>query len=151
MKYIKYAMLRKARAFNLLAVKYLDRYHRLASTKTSGLLLKVQKKKNLTITEKEVYKFFSTPDRKVAQNFPVAFFTKKRGKSPDNFYIAHKSAANSIFKAMKKDLPADKLIMEVNPGIGLLTQKFIDETNNELFLYESHEELFDKLAVSNSF
>lgn len=144
-------MLRRVGTLCFYTPKHIETCHRLFSTKTSKdknlFDIKVPKKRSLTIKEKDVYKFFASPEKKVAHNFPESFFVKKRGKTPDNFYLAHKEAANIISKVMTNELPKDKLIMEVNPGIGLLTQKLIDETDNDLFLYEANEEMFDKLAV----
>lgn len=128
--------------------RYLETFHRLLSTKAAKET-KLLKRKGTAITEKEVYKYYNIADRKVAHSFPDTFFVKKRGKTPDNFYIASNLAASTIAKSLKKELPPDKLIMEINPGIGLLTEKLITETDNDLFLYEAHEQLFDKLAVSS--
>jgi hypothetical protein len=82
------------------------------------LEIKLPKKRSLGITEKEVYKYFSSPDKRVAHNYPETFFVKKRIKTPDNFYIADNEAANIVAKYMKENLPADKLIMEVNQELG---------------------------------
>lgn len=131
----------------LSSLRHLEIYHRLLSIKAAKEL-KLPKRKSTAITEKEVYKYYNYADRKVAHSFPETFFVKKRGKTPDNFYVASNLAASTIANSIKKDLPADKLIMEINPGIGLLTEKLITETDNDLFLYEAHEQLFDKLAVS---
>jgi len=139
-------MLSRKGLLNIFNSRHLEIFHRLLSTKVANEL-KSPKRKS-PVTGKEVYKYYNYPERKIAHSFPETFFVKKRGKTPDNFYIASNIAASTIANSLKKDLPADKLIMEVNPGIGLLTEKLITETNNDLFLYEAHEHLFDKLAVS---
>lgn len=139
-------MLTSKALLSIYTSRHLEVFHRLLSTKAAKEI-KLPKRKS-TKTENEVYKYFNYPERKLAHSFPETFFVKKRGKTPDNFYIASNVAASTIADSLKKDLQADKLIMEINPGIGLLTEKLIKETDNDLFLYEAHEQLFDKLAVS---
>lgn len=134
----------------LVRTRHLDSCYRVLSTSTINEVkakVKVPRRKT-QIQERETYQHFSLKGKNEALHFPESFFIKKKSKIPDNFYIADKLAALKIINELKKDLPEDKLIMEVNPGIGLLTQMLIDETKNDIFLYESEELLFYKVAVS---
>jgi hypothetical protein len=142
-------MLGKVQRFAV-CTRYIESLHRCLATKTaSEPKTKVRAPKKVTpVQEKEVYQHFNTPTRKAALNYPEEFFIKKRSKVPNSFYIADKLAALEIVKELQKDLPENKMIMEINPGIGLLTQLLIEETKNDLFLYEQDKNLFYKMAVS---
>lgn len=96
----------------------------------------------------EVYKHFNNEERKKALEFPEGHFKKKRKTMSQEFYVADKLGAFKIIKHLKKNLPKEKPVIEINPGVGILTQLLINETSNDLFLYELDENLLSNLNVS---
>lgn len=97
---------------------------------------------------KEIFTYFNDPERKnVLRNVPEKLL-KKKTKAPDGLYLASEESAKTIFDILKQDLAKDKTLIEVNPGIGLLTKHLITETDNDLLLFEPCEDFHSNLAVS---
>lgn len=69
------------------------------------------------------------------QILPQTALTRKI-KAPEGFYIAHEESAEKIAQVLVKDLDKDQTLVEANPGLGLLTQRLIERTSNNLMLYE---------------
>ncbi|KAG5684931.1 hypothetical protein PVAND_014139 [Polypedilum vanderplanki] len=139
-------MLRKTERLFIFTRNFNNIYRCLSTETISETKKKVKSlKKKKSIEEKKIYKYF---DKKIVQEYPEELFVKKKNnkKVDDNFYIANEKAARIIFNELVKDLPKNKLLIEINPGIGLLTQLLIDETKNDLFLFEQKEDLFHKTA-----
>lgn len=115
----------------------------------------VKKRKSREVKEpgiqKDVLKYFSNFIREEALEFPSTILTKTKRKNVDGYYIADPVVVDSIAEVIKKDLPEDKLIFEVNPGLGMLTKKLIKETKNPLVLCESDKICYEKLSVSLNF
>ncbi|XP_019554065.3 dimethyladenosine transferase 2, mitochondrial [Aedes albopictus] len=73
----------------------------------------------------------------------------KRTQTTDRFYVASPERAKEIAKLLTDDLEPDGLLVEVNPGMGLLTKELLEKTDN-LFLYEADERFepeLNKLVV----
>ncbi|XP_055911186.1 dimethyladenosine transferase 2, mitochondrial [Eupeodes corollae] len=51
---------------------------------------------------------------------------KKRQRTPEAFYLANQKGADIIADALKPHISAESTLLEFNPGIGLMTQKFVD-------------------------
>jgi hypothetical protein len=96
---------------------------------------------------KDVINHFSHPDKQIALNYPPELLKRYNKKnSIESFYLSDKSAVDIIFEALMKDL-GDRDLYEVNPGLGLLTDKLINGTNNKLTLFESDKRLKEQLEV----
>lgn len=96
----------------------------------------------------EILSYFNDPERKnVLRNVPEKLL-KKRTKAPDGLYLASEESAKKIFDILKQDLAKDETLIEVNPGIGLLTRHLISDTDNDLLLFEPCEDFHLNLLVS---
>lgn len=141
---------------NCIIKRFITNHHRLLSSSkilnegAQSISRKNKNKPESVKVSKDVVKHFDTPYRSAAFDFPKSLMLKKRKKSNDVFYVADKLAASKIIKEFKKDLPANKPILEINPGIGLLTKYLIQDTPNDLFLYENDASMYDELLVSYS-
>jgi hypothetical protein len=107
-----------------------------------------KEKKIIPIVQKDVLKHFRHPDREIALEYPPTILVKSKKKIEGGLYIADKYAVDPIFDEVTKDLPPDKPIFEINPGLGLLTERLIKETKNLLVLCEPDKICFEKMRVS---
>ena len=60
--------------------------------------------------------------------------------------IIHNTAANIVVENMEPDLSNNDLIMEINPGPGLLTDKLLSTVKNHILLFEPREEFYVNLC-----
>lgn len=112
----------------------------------------VKKKPRKRTTEqkrsKEITAYFDTPERRhILDSYPEAILRKKM-KIPDQLYNTSESAAMTIMNHLKKDLPPDRPIFELFPGQGLLTNLIIEETPNNLILFEPETKFHKNLEVN---
>lgn len=146
-------MLRKSLKL-LMTTRAFNNINRVLSTAAEEELIvkpkkRVKKTKDETIP-KDIFKSFDYPGRTIAFDYPATILKKQRKKSKvDALYIADQNTADKIFESITKNLPEDKLLVEVNPGIGLLTKRLI-EKRNKLILFESDKILTQRLNVSHS-
>lgn len=109
---------------------------------------KVKKKDDPLKVPKEMSSYFSASERRFAlDSFPVKLFQVSR-KEPDGLYIASRESASLIADALKKNLKPNVTIIESNPGVGLLTKQLIDQTENDLLLFEPKENFQQELKVN---
>ena len=80
----------------------------------------------------------------IAKKFPVQIF-KKKSKAPDGLYIACDRVAAQMAEIILKDLNCQ--LIETNPGIGFLSKRLMNGTNNNLLLFEPIESFHDDLTV----
>lgn len=100
---------------------------------------------------KQIISYFDEPEKRfVLNSFPEKVLQKIR-KNPDGLYIANDETARVIANALGKDLNPNKLIVEANPGVGLLTKHLLNKTENDVLLYEPKEHFHRHLNVSSSF
>lgn len=98
--------------------------------------------------QKDVAKHFSQAGRQLALKYPPAILARSKKKDVDGFYIADQYGADKAFEVITKDLPDDKPIYEVNPGLGMLSKRLINETKNKLILCEPDKFCFERMKVS---
>lgn len=117
-------------------------------------ILKLRRKKSKDVVSepraavKSVLTYFDVPERRhVLKRFPEELIKRKKNVS-DGFYIACDDTARTIADALMKDLPPDRTLIEVNPGLGLVTEHLINETPNKLMLYEPISHFRPHLNVS---
>lgn len=95
---------------------------------------------------KEILKHFNEPRREfVLKMFPEKLLKKK--KTPDDLYLASEETARKIADVLKKDLKPDATLIEVNPGLGLLTTHLINETKNDMLIFEPDEHFHPYINV----
>ncbi|EAT35245.1 AAEL012582-PA [Aedes aegypti] len=73
---------------------------------------------------------------KIVDTFPSALL--KRTQTAERFYFAAPQRAKALAKWITNGLEPDRLLVEVNPGMGLLTKELLKKTDN-LMLYETEE------------
>lgn len=99
---------------------------------------------------KDILTYYTDEDQRLALlKFPDKFL-KRKSKSVEGFYVATEKTANKISDVLKKDLRSDQTLMEVNPGPGFLTNRLINDTDNDLLLYEPFESFNPSLKASFS-
>lgn len=97
---------------------------------------------------KELAAYFDTPERKhILSSYPEPMLRRK-SKVPEGLYNTSESVARTIVDHLKKDLPPDKPLCELFPGRGHITKLLIEETKNQLLLYEPEEKFHKHLSVS---
>ena len=64
--------------------------------------------------------------------------------------ILDREASKQLVKALKQDLKKDDLIAEINPGVGVLTDRLIEDTNNNLLLFEPRQIFREHLKTQYS-
>lgn len=110
------------------------------------------KKKRMPATasklSNEIKSYFSPHHREyILEKFPEKLLRRKT-KTPESLYIVNEDSAKKIVQHLKANIASDKLLIEVNPGIGLLTKHLLNETSNDLLLYESNDSFIPELNVS---
>lgn len=100
---------------------------------------KIEDPQDLNVkASKEILKHFDEPNCKyILSCFPEKLLKKK--KNPDDLYISNEKTALTIANVLKEGLAPDKTLIEVNPGLGLLTTHLIKETPNDLLIFEPNE------------
>ncbi|EAA00845.4 AGAP001720-PA [Anopheles gambiae str. PEST] len=92
-----------------------------------------------TAIPKHVLEYFQTTpgmDASVLKQFPPSIL-RKSSLSTERFYLANRTTAARIADVLTQDLPADRLLVEVNPGPGLLTEQLLQRNVQNLRLYET--------------
>lgn len=72
----------------------------------------------------------------------------KKFKSPESMYLINKQTAKHITKALESHLDKDCSIIEVNPGLGILTNELLQCQKNRIYIYESLNHFTPYLQVS---
>ncbi|CAO1431609.1 unnamed protein product [Diamesa hyperborea] len=101
------------------------------------------KKKRKSSTEprisKDIQSYFNNEEREfVLKQFPDKLLRKKV-KTPENLYICDEVCAELIANYITKSDGKDKPIIEINPGLGMLSKHLLKKTKNDLMLYENNE------------
>jgi dimethyladenosine transferase 2, mitochondrial len=115
-------------------------------TKKDDNLLGVKKKLKLLSDpdEKEILKYFSAPERLAALKYPDTIMKRSKKKKIEHLYVGDEETAQKIANILTDNLPRDLQLIEVNPGVGMLT-KHLAQTENKLFLYENNDSLHNQL------
>ncbi|ETN67550.1 RrnaAD, ribosomal rRNA adenine dimethylase [Anopheles darlingi] len=85
---------------------------------------------------KDVQDYFQARDASVLSLFPPNLL-RKCSQNTERFYIADRSASQQVADVLTRDLPADRLLVEVNPGPGLLTSELLKKHKQNLRVYET--------------
>ena len=101
------------------------------------------RKKRKSSTEprisKDIQSYFNNKEREFVLNqFPDKLLRKKV-KTPENLYICDEGCAELIADYITKSDGNDKPIIEINPGLGLLSKHLLKRTKSDLMLYENNE------------
>lgn len=97
---------------------------------------------------KDMRQHFSNVEKRSVLTAYPEHLVKKKSKLPTGLYNTCPHIARAIVDEVKKDLPADRPILEANPGIGKITDLLLRETKNDLILYEPDSFFHDGLNVS---
>lgn len=90
---------------------------------------------------------FCTPElEQILEGFPPKLRNRKHN-FPETLYVAHPKAVNIIAEHLLKDHRRDKTLVEINPGLGLLTQKLIESNVEDIRLFEGTREFLPALQV----
>uniref|UniRef100_A0A182MR20 Dimethyladenosine transferase 2, mitochondrial n=1 Tax=Anopheles culicifacies TaxID=139723 RepID=A0A182MR20_9DIPT len=99
---------------------------------------------------KDVLEHFQTAegmDASVLRHFPPSIL-RKSSLNTERFYVANQETAEQIATVITKDLPPDRLLVEVNPGPGLLTEQIMKRNVTNLRLYETEPSFEMRLQSS---
>lgn len=75
----------------------------------------------------------------------------RKYKAPESMYLINKNTASNIAKAVKSKLVGDAPVVEVNPGLGFLTQELLKSDIKHIYLYESSNHFDAVLKVSRKY
>lgn len=90
---------------------------------------------------------FCTPELEdVLQSFPPKLLNRKHN-IPETMYIAHPRAADIVAEHLLKNHNRDTTFVEINPGVGLLTQRIIEANVEDVRLFEGTREMLPALHV----
>lgn len=137
------------------------RFHRLYATSLSDLPLQLQnalpnkkpRARKATVEPKlstEILSYFDDSDRTgLLRSMPEELL--KRKKSPPALYLASTVTARIIADALKENLAPGQSLIEVNPGLGLISRYLANEVDNDIQLFEPYEHFHANLAVTIRF
>lgn len=93
----------------------------------------------------------STPEnRNIIEKLPKSLL--KKYKSPESMYLIDRKTAKEITKTIKNYLDKGSPLIEVNPGLGLLSEELLKCQGGHIYMYESLNNFSPILKVSiNSF
>lgn len=115
------------------------------STETQTIKTRKKRVKPAEERAKELIQYF---DAESLEKIPK-FCLKRKSKTPETFYNTNKSIASTIAKHLIKDLHKDTPILEVNPGLCLLTKELLETCDNNLLLFEDNIEFQKIVKVIN--
>uniref|UniRef100_A0A182Y3T3 rRNA adenine N(6)-methyltransferase n=1 Tax=Anopheles stephensi TaxID=30069 RepID=A0A182Y3T3_ANOST len=99
---------------------------------------------------KDILEHFQTTDgmdASVLKHFPPSIL-RKSSLNTERFYVANRATAERIADVITQDLPPDRLLVEVNPGPGMLTEQILKRKVNNLRLYETESAFEPRLRSS---
>lgn len=117
-------------------------------TPSEMLNIKKSRKKHVDrLPPQDLRKFFE--DNKlqdVYTLFPKKLLNKKH-KAPDHFFISHPNAAEIIANYLISHCNDNCPLIEINPSVGLLTEKLLKSNIQDIRLYEVNDEFIPYLKV----
>lgn len=72
----------------------------------------------------------------------------KKYKTPESMYLINNKTAKIIAKAIEGYINTDLPLIEVNPGLGILTEELLQCQKNHIFIYEALNHFAPNLQVS---
>ncbi|CAG9789335.1 unnamed protein product [Diatraea saccharalis] len=78
------------------------------------------------------------------ENLPKSLLRKYR--TPENMYLINKNTADKILNTLKPHIRPENPIIEVNPGMGFLSEKLITNLNNNLYMFETSNHFLPQLS-----
>ncbi|XP_049287852.1 dimethyladenosine transferase 2, mitochondrial [Anopheles funestus] len=97
---------------------------------------------------KDLLEHFQTAEgMDVMKRFPPSIL-RKSSINTERFYVANRATAEQIANVVTNDLPPDRLLVEVNPGPGLLTEQIMKHNVTNMRLYETETAFEIKLRAS---
>uniref|UniRef100_A0A4Y0BNV8 rRNA adenine N(6)-methyltransferase n=1 Tax=Anopheles funestus TaxID=62324 RepID=A0A4Y0BNV8_ANOFN len=97
---------------------------------------------------KDLLEHFQTAEgMDVMKRFPPSIL-RKSSINTERFYVANRATAEQIANVVTNDLPPDRLLVEVNPGPGLLTEQIMKHNVTNMRLYETETAFEMKLRSS---
>lgn len=75
-------------------------------------------------------------------------FLLKKYKNPESMYLINNKTAKEIAKTIENHLD-NSPVVEVNPGLGLLSKELLQVHSGQHFFYESSSHFLPHLIVSN--
>lgn len=74
----------------------------------------------------------------------------RKYKTPESMYLINKNTAKSISKTLKKHISADSPVVEVNPGLGFLSEELLQNWSNHIHMFETSSHFSQHINVSKS-
>lgn len=134
------------------------RFHRLYATTSAGVPLQLQnalprkpRARKATAETKlptDMSSYFNKADREGLLKSMPAKLLKKKIKSPPALYLASSATARIIADALKENLAPGQSLIEVNPGLGLISKHLAKEVDNDIQLFEPYEGFHANLLVT---
>ncbi|GAB0092805.1 rRNA adenine N(6)-methyltransferase [Sergentomyia squamirostris] len=100
---------------------------------------KVKSAENDAIPENIIEYFKSKHQSAQLEGFPSDYLIKKQ-QTPDHLYIVDESVAKTVAGIVCKNSQDDSPIVEINPGLGILTQELLKVSKQKIHLYEVDNE-----------
>lgn len=88
----------------------------------------------------------SAENRELIDRLPKTLLRKY--KTPESMYLINRNTAKVISKTIKDHLDTNSPLIEVNPGLGLLSQELLECQSGHIYMYESLNSFSSNLNVS---
>lgn len=96
----------------------------------------------------DVVKFLdSTPENQILKEKLPKFLLRKY-KAPESMYLINSKTAKVITNVVKNHLNKESPIIEVNPGLGCLSEEILKCQDNPMYMFEISNHFLQHLNVS---
>ncbi|XP_058056146.1 dimethyladenosine transferase 2, mitochondrial [Anopheles bellator] len=129
-----------------------ERPKTIRSRKTRSVVPATGSSNEPCVVPKDVQEYFQSKDAPILDLFPATIL-RKGNQTTERFYVADRSTARHIADVITRDLPEERLLLEVNPGPGLLTEQIFQRRSQNVQFFEtdpSFEVRLKKLGVPSN-
>lgn len=104
-------------------------------------------KKDLKLATDVLNYVENTPEIcEMKDKLPKSLFRKY--KTPESMYLINQNTAKIIAKSVTKHISTTSPIVEVNPGLGILSKELLHHLSNHIYMFELSNHFSQHIGVS---